>query len=891
MPVVETKKLLITDPDTGRLIRCNTDGSEWEEWGYYLGGVPLNIGGVDLHTYDDYRDAIFDEDNKIVWYACKTKGLLKLDLVSDIATVYNVAGGNLRSDSCFGLTLTSDGSKLIVLHGDTNGLTILDPTDGTKLADFACGTACCEQGALSNDDTHIVVWTVAPGESTCFTTSRPALVKLSDGTTTFMDWGATGITIHDNHVFIDDCCFAADDSELYIEMHFRRSPLNGVTDKIAHTTIDAPLTPSMTITAMYYCAECTYFNDRQLGANVGIINVGQNYHAHAWKNTTGWGPCKLSFYRLSDNQFLKTYDVSTAPVFGHKDAETSWKTWYVRKSKDGGLYLIHNQSRSDLQYDQVLLTIYEIDPVVITASGANVIAKVFTTRKDDTEVVEENKKEGVDISPVYTARGFHISGRENQYTGGYFHETENCFAVGHAPGISCVTPHISSKDFPWGRINGLYKRATDGTLFLYDESGRRIVRFLGWKEGGRLAFGYVISKDGEGYYNTRHHVGLIEATSRVVYESASRIIWTDDFEYDAATTTAILFPSGAPTMFRLVPSTGILYVAGMSSKIVYRYGTDEAAKDWHNYQGDGWPMIEFRDVWIDPDTGFHYYLTSYSIIRADAFVVTDWASYGSNGSGVDQFSSPRGIFGDGDYLYVADTGNHRIVRIDKAAFDGTGWTTWGSRGFWGAQKFGDGPYHIEGMTISTGIDEPEGMYLPPDMIRAITLAHSFYTRRFRTHSEKEVRAAHVYVPKRREVFQFATMTSVLMATLFRQVQELRAEDNFYVPVWPYAMFLSSSIAAGETDLSVSEAAFRELPDAGVLLLFQDVDHQEVAQYAARVGNAFSLTAGLSASFDAEDTIVVPCMAARFLEQQSLNRLERFKILAELIFEEVLIASS
>lgn len=888
MPVVQTKKLLITDPDTGRLIRCNTDGSEWEEWGYYLGGMPLTIGGVDVHTYDDYRDVLLDEDNSIVWYACKTKGLLKLDLINDTAVVYNVAGGSLRNDSCFGLTLTSDGSKLIVLHGDTNGLTVLDPADGTKLADFACGTACCEQGALSNDDTHIVVWTV--GHLETFSTSRPALIKLGDGTTTLMDWGATGITIHDVHVLIDDCCFSADDSELYIEMHFARTQ-DGVTDKVAHVTIDAPLTPSMTVTNVAYCAECTYLNDRQLGANAGIINVGQNYHAHAWKDTTAWGPCRLSFYRLSDNQFLRTYDISTTPVFGHKDSETTWKTFYVRKSKDGGLYLIHNQSRSDLQYDQVLLTIYEIDPAVITAGGANVIAKVFSTRKDDTEVVEENKKEGVDIPPVYTPRGFHISGRENQYTGAYFHETDSYFALGHAPGISCGTPHILSKDFPWGRINGLYRHATDGTLFLYDESGRRIVRFLGWKEGGRLAFGYNISKDGEGYYSMLKHVGLVESTDRVVYASTSKIIWTDDFEYDEATAVSILYPSGAPTMFRLVPSTGILYISGWGSKIVYRYGTDEVLKDTHDYQGDGWPMLRFHDVWIDPSDGYHYYLTSYSIIRADTFVVTDWASYGSSGSGVDQFNEPQGIFGDSDYLYVADTGNHRIVRIDKAVFDGTGWTTWGSRGFMGANKFGDGPFHVEGMIVETGADEPTGLYLPPDMIRAITLSHGFATKRFRTYGEKEVRAAHVYVPKRREIFQFATMTAALMAMLFRQMQELRAEDSFYVPIWPYTMFLASAITGGDNEVTVEEAAYRELPDSGVLLLFQDVNSQEVVQYAARVSNTFTLAAGTSNAFTIADTLIVPCMPARLLESQALNRLERFKVIAELSFIETLIAIS
>jgi hypothetical protein len=72
------------------------------------------------------------------------------------------------------------------------------------------------------------------------------------------------------------------------------------------------------------------------------------------------------------------------------------------------------------------------------------------------------------------------------------------------------------------------------------------------------------------------------------------------------------------------------------------------------------------------DTGNH------RIICMDNINGDNWFTFGTQGSGRNNFNFPENIFVDRDYIYIADRGNHRIVRI--TALDGSDWTTFGSIG-------------------------------------------------------------------------------------------------------------------------------------------------------------------------------------------------------------------
>src|SRR2546427_6118348 len=65
------------------------------------------------------------------------------------------------------------------------------------------------------------------------------------------------------------------------------------------------------------------------------------------------------------------------------------------------------------------------------------------------------------------------------------------------------------------------------------------------------------------------------------------------------------------------------------------------------------------------------------------------------GSGMNQFSSPSGIFVSAGQIYVADRNNNRIVRMNDMT--GAGWTTFGTLGS-GMNQFSS-PF---GTFVSTG---------------------------------------------------------------------------------------------------------------------------------------------------------------------------------------------
>jgi DNA-binding beta-propeller fold protein YncE len=69
---------------------------------------------------------------------------------------------------------------------------------------------------------------------------------------------------------------------------------------------------------------------------------------------------------------------------------------------------------------------------------------------------------------------------------------------------------------------------------------------------------------------------------------------------------------------------------------------------------------------------------------------TNWTTYGTSGTGTGQFQEPGGIVVDSaNKIYIADTANDRIVRIDDMS--GTNWTTLGTWGT-GEGTFADPTY-------------------------------------------------------------------------------------------------------------------------------------------------------------------------------------------------------
>jgi sugar lactone lactonase YvrE len=67
------------------------------------------------------------------------------------------------------------------------------------------------------------------------------------------------------------------------------------------------------------------------------------------------------------------------------------------------------------------------------------------------------------------------------------------------------------------------------------------------------------------------------------------------------------------------------------------------------------------------------------LVQVDDMTGTNWATFGSAGSGINEFSNPHGIAIDtAKKIYITDSGNNRIAMINNIS--GVGWTTFGSHG-------------------------------------------------------------------------------------------------------------------------------------------------------------------------------------------------------------------
>ena len=84
--------------------------------------------------------------------------------------------------------------------------------------------------------------------------------------------------------------------------------------------------------------------------------------------------------------------------------------------------------------------------------------------------------------------------------------------------------------------------------------------------------------------------------------------------------------------------------------------------------------------------------TNFGMVRFEDFAMTNWISYGSEGTGRDNFDLASGfcIRPDGGFI-ITDTRNDRIVAVDDLS--GTNWEAYGETGS-GVGQF-DNPTDIE----------------------------------------------------------------------------------------------------------------------------------------------------------------------------------------------------
>ncbi len=138
---------------------------------------------------------------------------------------------------------------------------------------------------------------------------------------------------------------------------------------------------------------------------------------------------------------------------------------------------------------------------------------------------------------------------------------------------------------------------------------------------------------------------------------------------------------------------GKIYIADSQNDRIVRID-DMTGKGWITYgisgragepgpsqvnlpSGEG-RFIQPSSVKFD-SKGRIYIISGTELARIDDMTGKGWTTFGSAGSGVNQFFKGKGLGIDSmDRIYIIDAGNHRIIRIDDMT--GKGWITYGTKG-------------------------------------------------------------------------------------------------------------------------------------------------------------------------------------------------------------------
>src|SRR5579871_4858797 len=179
-------------------------------------------------------------------------------------------------------------------------------------------------------------------------------------------------------------------------------------------------------------------------------------------------------------------------------------------------------------------------------------------------------------------------------------------------------------------------------LYIVDSSNNRIVRMDNISGTNFTSFGTLGSSTGNFY-----HPG------QIAIDASNRLYITD---------------TGNNRVVRMDAGTGTGSIAGTN---------------WVTLGALGSGTNQFNaPVGIALDSANHIYIADVNnnrIVRMDDMNGTNWTAFGTLGAGTNQFNTPSGVAVDSaNHIYIGDSGNNRIIQMTDMT--GTGWTAYGSQG-------------------------------------------------------------------------------------------------------------------------------------------------------------------------------------------------------------------
>lgn len=245
-------------------------------------------------------------------------------------------------------------------------------------------------------------------------------------------------------------------------------------------------------------------------------------------------------------------------------------------------------------------------------------------------------------------------------------------------------------------MRGIAYDAASDYIYVADSGHHRIIKTkmdgTGWTAYGTTdstpnSVGGLYSIYGIAYDAGTGFIYTTESTSSYQHIVKTKIDGTGWTTYGTAGTGTGQF--SLPRDIDVDPATGNIYVADVGAG--YRLIKTKI-------DGSDWSIIPsaystFTGLDYDSVNDQVIFATRYGINQASFSAGS--AFYGTHGSGVGQFYYPYFDYdASTGFFYVADYGNHRII---KTKIDGTGWTTYGSQGTSGVGKF----YNPRGIAYDT----------------------------------------------------------------------------------------------------------------------------------------------------------------------------------------------
>jgi streptogramin lyase len=225
-------------------------------------------------------------------------------------------------------------------------------------------------------------------------------------------------------------------------------------------------------------------------------------------------------------------------------------------------------------------------------------------------------------------------------------------------------------------------------IYVADESNHRIATFQGMTGAAWTTFG----TQGYGTNQFADPVGITLDRHMKIYVTdawAHRVVRIDDMNGTNWTTLGSMgsgtqqfnAPAGV-----VVDGTDRIYVVDSVNGRIVRMN-DMTGSNWTTFGTPGSGQNQFDTPgWIALDASGRIYVSDSNncrIVRIDDMTGAGWVALGTPGSGVNQFNCTSaqmgGIFVDtAGRIFVVDADNHRIVRMDDMT--GAGWTTFGTSG-------------------------------------------------------------------------------------------------------------------------------------------------------------------------------------------------------------------